>query len=341
MKKFRWAMIICLLMIFIISGCESSKKRNPQDNNPPIEEEEVRAPTDQSATIDAASLAAFKGFNDHVNDIQTEASNCILIETTYQVDSINKIDTLNGVVRYDTHTIYDNADNPLVENDYYDGDTFNVEKFRKEKLDEFYYTDASGTKIFLSEIYNIDSSACAWKNSETVTFGQSNSISLPFDNGSFSYNTIEKQFHTTNTYKYVYNDNYLTLTNESKIILSNETADPYHNYSIYTFQDKMYFFIARNDLNDLFDDQGTPNNSIQLKYNAYLIWDTKGDIQFYVIDDGNKQEYTTTVVDNNDSQHLLWNNGTHIGYVKVIEEKSNNNTIIKFKFYDTKNTLFN
>ena len=41
MKKFRWAMIICLLMIFIISGCESSKKRNPQDNNPPIEEEEV------------------------------------------------------------------------------------------------------------------------------------------------------------------------------------------------------------------------------------------------------------------------------------------------------------
>jgi len=171
MKKFRWAMIICLLMIFIISGCESSKKRNPQDNNPPIEEEEVRAPTDQSATIDAASLAAFKGFNDHVNDIQTEASNCILIETTYQVDSINKIDTLNGVVRYDTHTIYDNADNPLVENDYYDGDTFNVEKFRKEKLDEFYYTGSTGTKIFLNKEKNISSSSSGLEKLRKSYFG--------------------------------------------------------------------------------------------------------------------------------------------------------------------------
>ena len=343
MKKFRWAMIICLLMIFIISGCESSKKRNPQDNNPPIEEEEVRAPTDQSATIDAASLAAFKGFNDHVNDIQTEASNCILIETTYQVDSINKIDTLNGVVRYDTHTIYNDVGNPLDKNDYYNDDTFNVEKFRKEKLDEFYYTDASGTKIFLSKIYNIDSSACAWENSEKVTLGQSNSISLPFDNGSFSYNTILKQFHTTNTYKYVDNDNSLILTNESKIILSNETANTYYNYSIYEESlDKMYVFIASNDL---FDEQGNPNNSIELKYNAYLFLDFKvqtNPYTFYVIDAvGNKQEYTT-VVDNNDNQRYeLWNNGTHIGYMKLFEEKFNNNKIIKFQFYDTEDTLFN
>jgi len=152
-----------------------------------------------------------------------------------------------------------------------------------------------------------------------------------------------KQFHTTNTYKYVDNDNSLILTNESKIILSNETANTYYNYSIYEESlDKMYVFIASNDL---FDEQGNPNNSIELKYNAYLFLDFKvqtNPYTFYVIDAvGNKQEYTT-VVDNNDNQRYeLWNNGTHIGYMKLFEEKFNNNKIIKFQFYDTEDTLFN
>ena len=367
LKQKKITMIMCLLMLIVISGCESSKKRNVPDTNQRNQEETIDNSNTQYPTIDPATLAAFKGFNSYATNIASTEKECIELSTRLQNENEDEKfkTTENNIWTFEGHIIADKDGKHLTTTDLENviqnarNQNDRITLYNEDaKFSDLYYIDSESEGMHpLTDILKI-ATFCENKTTKTTD----TSIYIPNIDKAITINRISHQFKNPTSFEYSYEPEgedesddglnvTLFLTNPSLIEVPNKPVD--FTNSLYSrigenINDQWvnHFFIAKDFSTNT---HNLPTHDIKMQHNAYVTITQKDSesqiiITFNIIDEnGDKQTYKTEAIDLNlDAYFELSNHSnTHIGYIKPsLQSITTKNKILMIEFYDTEKNLF-